>query len=174
MPLTCCGEARPPRAVSVLLKHSKTRELTFAVWGTHTASIDWCELNYFHSPYLAEFFNTITNLPTISWGLYGAASCLANGLPKRYAITYLGLTLIGIGSFGFHASLKWEWQLLDELPMVCPLKGPNAGLPADRTQIYVVSYAALMTMDTKPGFEFRWGWWGPALVISWCIAVTTS
>jgi hypothetical protein len=30
----------------------------------------------------------------------------------------LGLALIGIGSFGFHASLQWEWQLLDELPMV--------------------------------------------------------
>jgi len=29
--------------------------------------------------------------------------------------------MIGVGSFGFHASLKWEWQLMDELPMVCLL-----------------------------------------------------
>jgi dihydroceramidase len=44
---------------------------------------------------------------------------------KRYALGYLGLSLIGLGSFGFHTTLKWEWQLMDELPMVSclPLSG---------------------------------------------------
>lgn len=51
-------------------------------------------------------------------GLYGAWATVRAGTPKRYAVPYLGLALIGIGSFGFHASLKWSWQLMDELPMV--------------------------------------------------------
>lgn len=45
---------------------------------------------------------------------------LKGGLRRRHAMAYLGLTGIGLGSFGFHSTLKWEWQLLDELPMVRP------------------------------------------------------
>lgn len=51
-------------------------------------------------------------------GLYGAWATVAAGAPRRYALVFIGLTLIGTGSFGFHASLKWSWQLMDELPMV--------------------------------------------------------
>ena len=92
--------------------------LTNLDWGPHTATIDWCELNYAQTPYIAEFVNTLTNIPTILLGLYGAATILLNGLNRRYALVHLGLALIGIGSTGFHASLRWEWQLMDELPMV--------------------------------------------------------
>jgi hypothetical protein len=87
-------------------------------WGHHTGTIDWCETNYSHSPYIAEFVNTLTNLPSILLGIYGAWHTTQNGIPLRYGLCYLGLSLIGVGSFGFHASLRWEWQLMDELPMV--------------------------------------------------------
>jgi len=87
-------------------------------WGYHTGTIDWCETNYSHSPYIAEFVNTLTNLPTILLGIYGVWHTTQNGIPLRYGLCYLGLSLIGVGSFGFHASLRWEWQLMDELPMV--------------------------------------------------------
>jgi hypothetical protein len=89
-------------------------------WGHHTGTIDWCETNYSHSRYIAEFVNTLTNLPSISLGLYGLYQSRKNGIPLRYGLCFLGLSLIGVGSFGFHASLRWEWQLMDELPMVCP------------------------------------------------------
>lgn len=88
-------------------------------WGHHTGTIDWCETNYSHSRYIAEFVNTLTNIPSISLGLYGLYHTRKNGIPLRYGLCFLGLSLIGLGSFGFHASLKWEWQLMDELPMVC-------------------------------------------------------
>jgi len=126
-------------------------------WGKHTSSIDWCETNYAHSPYIAEFVNSLTNVPSILMGIYGAVKGVQNGLPKRYGLAYLGLTLIGIGSFGFHASLRWEWQLMDELPM-----------------IYVVSYSAYLVFDTLPGFEPRLGWVGPALMLAFDIFVTLS
>lgn len=81
-------------------------------------STDWCELNHTYSYYIAEFINTLTNVPGILAGLYAAYVSIKTGVPTRYALMYLGNVLIGIGSFGFHASLKWEWQLMDELPMV--------------------------------------------------------
>ena len=36
----------------------------------------------------------------------------------RYQIVYLGLLTVGVGSWMFHMTLKYEMQLLDELPMV--------------------------------------------------------
>jgi len=87
-------------------------------WGAHTSTIDWCELNYTHSPYIAEFINTLTNLPVIFMSLYGFYATWKGGAYMRYALCFLGLALVGVGSTGFHASLRWEWQLMDELPMV--------------------------------------------------------
>ncbi|ORX40203.1 ceramidase [Kockovaella imperatae] len=132
-------------------------QATHGYWGKHTSSIDWCEINYEHTPYVAEFINTITNVPVISAGIYGAIATVRGGVAKRYSLLYLGLSLIGIGSFGFHASLRWEWQLLDELPM-----------------IYVVSFATYLVWDTRPTFDFLFGIFGPLLVIAWCLFVTFS
>lgn len=132
-------------------------QISHGYWGNHTSTIDWCEANYHHTPYIAEFVNTLTNVPTILAGLYGCIATLNSGLPKRYALTYLGLSLIGVGSFGFHASLRWEWQLMDELPM-----------------IYVVTYAAYLTLDTLPGFKPRFGIWGPLVMLAWDVFVTVS
>ncbi|CAD6574703.1 MAG: hypothetical protein TREMPRED_001205 [Tremellales sp. Tagirdzhanova-0007] len=80
-----------------------------------------------------------------------------NGINRRYCLCYLGLSLIGIGSTGFHACLRWEWQLLDELPM-----------------IYVVSWSAYLCFDTLPSFKPRFGNFGYAAVLFWCIFVTFS
>ncbi|CAE7204741.1 unnamed protein product [Rhizoctonia solani] len=97
-------------------------------WGLHTATIDWCEDNYTHSPYVAEWYNTISNVPFILLGLFGAYSCLAPHLQpnqkplpdsQRHAASNLGIMFIGFGSAIFHATLKWHAQvLLDELPMI--------------------------------------------------------
>ncbi|ODN95880.1 dihydroceramidase [Cryptococcus wingfieldii CBS 7118] len=132
-------------------------QATSGFWGEHTSTIDWCENNYTHTRYIAEFVNTLSNLPSILIGFYGAYAVLQNKLPKRFAICYLGLSMIGLGSFGFHASLKWEWQLMDELPM-----------------IYVVSYAAYLVLDTRPGWEPRFGVWGPLVMLAWDVFVTVS
>lgn len=132
-------------------------QISEGYWGNHTGSIDWCEDNYAQTKYIAEFVNTISNIPSFLLGLYGAWSIIDQRIPSRFALGYLGMTLIGIGSIGFHATLRWGWQLMDELPM-----------------IYVVSFTAYMSLDTLPGFKPRFGLWGPLVLIAWDVFVTVS
>ena len=49
-----------------------------------------------------------------------------------------GFALVGAGSFVFHATLQYEAQLADELPM-----------------IYVASYCCAVMFDLQPGFSLQ-------------------
>ncbi|KAI5453568.1 alkaline ceramidase ydc1 [Naganishia albida] len=138
-------------------EHLKLGQLAEGYWGSHTASIDWCEDNYAASRYIAEFFNTVTNLPFIALGIYGWYRIRQAGLPKRYGFALLGLSIIGCGSLGFHLTLKWEWQLMDELPM-----------------IYLAMLCFLLMWDTLPGFNMRWGMHGIAAMLAFDVWLTAS
>uniref|UniRef100_A0A6S8DIS1 Alkaline ceramidase n=1 Tax=Aplanochytrium stocchinoi TaxID=215587 RepID=A0A6S8DIS1_9STRA len=82
-------------------------------WGKATG-INWCERDYEHSEYIAEFWNTITNVGFIIVGVYGLFLVNKLKLPRRF--TALSYCLIGLGltSGFFHASLLWTGQKLDE------------------------------------------------------------
>lgn len=88
-------------------------------WGPVTSLLDWCELNYTESYYIAEFWNTLSNAPIIAFSLMCWIQCWRNGLEMRYHLASLSFLLVGIGSAAFHATLLFKNQLLDELPMVC-------------------------------------------------------
>lgn len=62
--------------------------------------------------------NTVTNLfyVYLGWKVYDSARINKHG-PIYYIVAF-GLTLVGIGSWLFHMTLRYEFQLLDELPMV--------------------------------------------------------
>lgn len=109
-----------------------------AFWGPVTATLDWCEVNYQFSRYIAEAANSFSNLFTICLAAYGAAQSFTEKLPRRYLVGYAGFALVGLGSFIFHATLLFEAQLMDELPMV-----------------YVASYCCAILFDTTRGFELR-------------------
>lgn len=87
------------------------------IWGPPTASIDWCEQNYAHSAVICEFFNTVSSLAMLA---AGAAGLLLHRriLEPRFRLAFSAVCLVGIGSAAFHASLRFEFQLLDELPML--------------------------------------------------------
>lgn len=87
-------------------------------WGPSTSSIDWCEANYAITRFIAEFTNTLSNLVFVSWALYGVKKCRDEKLPLPLALCQVGIALVGFGSFLFHATLRYEWQLGDELPMI--------------------------------------------------------
>lgn len=106
------------QAASVKPAHELLAEST-SPYGEITATLDWCEENLF-SPlwFVAEFFNSISNLGMFALGLYGAYRSYKQQLPMRFIAVYVGLATVGLGSFLFHATLLFESQLADELPMM--------------------------------------------------------
>ena len=87
-------------------------------WLPHSANHDFCEHNYVYTPYIAEFWNTITNLAMIIPPIYGIWDVRKQKFEKRFYICYSMLLTIGLGSWLFHMTLWYEMQLLDEIPMV--------------------------------------------------------
>lgn len=82
------------------------RAARHGIWQPQTSTLNWCEEDYNVTPYIAEFFNTITNLIFIYLGIMGVRDCLRYGAARIYILTYLGYIVVGLGSMAFHATLK--------------------------------------------------------------------
>ncbi|KAJ7459104.1 ceramidase [Mycena galericulata] len=115
-----------------------TLNSTIGFHGITTATIDWCEANYQFSYYIAELANSLSNLITIAIALYGCFLTAHESLPGRFVFGFMGIALVGAGSFWFHATLLFHAQLADELPM-----------------IYVTSTALWLLFDHEAGFTFK-------------------
>lgn len=87
-----------------------------AFWGAVTSTVDWCEPNYVHSPYVAEWFNTLSCVPMLVLGFAGWA--LHSTQELRIKLAFISIAIIGAGSIAFHGTLKASSQALDELPML--------------------------------------------------------
>ncbi|KAK6460482.1 ceramidase [Scheffersomyces coipomensis] len=87
-------------------------------WGIPTSTIDWCEENYVVSEYIAEALNTFTNSVFIALATFAIFHAYQNHLEPRFLFTAFGFLLVGIGSWLFHMTLMYHFQLLDELPMI--------------------------------------------------------
>lgn len=86
-------------------------------WGPVTSTIDWCEENYVISPFIAEWSNTVTNAMFLLTALYTTWTAYRDNLEKRFILIGMGFALVGVGSWWFHMTLQYKYQLLDELPM---------------------------------------------------------
>lgn len=123
-------------------------------WGTPTSTVDWCELNYVVTPFVCEFFNTVSSLAMVTAGVLGIT--LHRRVFDRGTLWAFGLLgVVGIGSIAFHGTLKFELQLLDEIPM-----------------LYLVTLMAYLLLE--PGPERRFGPWLPALLLFYAILATLS
>ncbi|KAK3816612.1 MAG: ceramidase-domain-containing protein [Benniella sp.] len=115
-------------------------------WGPPTSSVDWCEDNYAISYYVAEFFNSFSSFAMIllgeaacysinrlqasmeqSYAKNTATGTTTTGTTTtaikppslfRFKLAFRTITVVGIGSFLFHATLLHHMQMLDELPML--------------------------------------------------------
>lgn len=92
----------------------------------HTSEIDWCETNYQISDYIVEYWNTISNIPTLLLAIYsywswqktnGNGPFLTN-LMTHFGLLHLIFILIPIFSTYFHASLSYMGQVTDELSIL--------------------------------------------------------
>jgi len=121
-------------------------------WGAPTSSVDWCEENYRYSPYICELFNTLSSFALVlagglGWWLH------RRQLEPRFRVALLALAVVGVGSVAFHATLRFELQMLDELPMLW--------------LALVMIYALL---EDRP--ERRYGLWFPVALTAGGIAVS--
>ncbi|KAF2686628.1 alkaline phytoceramidase [Lentithecium fluviatile CBS 122367] len=87
-------------------------------WSPVTSTLNWCEEDYYATHYIAELVNTLTNLFFVFLAIKSIRSCIQNGHDKVWIAAFFVLLFVGIGSFLFHATLKYEMQLLDELSMI--------------------------------------------------------
>lgn len=76
-------------------------------WGPITASTEWCEKNYEVTPYVAEFYNTISNIPSIILALIGLHYAISQKFERRFSVLHLSTIALSIGSSLFHATLKY-------------------------------------------------------------------
>jgi dihydroceramidase len=86
-------------------------------WGPPTSSVDWCEANYEHTRYVCELYNTLSSTALVAAGLLGIALHRTT-LEKRFLVAFAAIAVVGIGSIAFHSTLRFELQMLDELPML--------------------------------------------------------
>lgn len=94
------------------------RSIQDGFWGQPTSTIDWCELNYELSYFVAEFWNTLTNLVFIIPPLISSIQLYQHKLPPIYILSLIYLSFTGLGSLFFHMTLKYPMQLWDELAMI--------------------------------------------------------
>jgi dihydroceramidase len=82
------------------------------------ASIDWCEPNYSVSPYIAEFWNTMSSLVMALIAGYSLVWKYRQHREVGYLVLEVMIIIIGLGSALFHGTLTFYGQLADELPMI--------------------------------------------------------
>jgi dihydroceramidase len=123
-------------------------------WGAPTSTVDWCEANYVVTPFICEFFNTISSVAMILAGGLGALR--HRRVFDRWMLLAFGLLgIVGLGSIAFHATLKFEFQMLDELPM-----------------LYLVALMVYLLLE--PGPTPRFGRWLPVALLAYAVAATCS
>jgi dihydroceramidase len=77
-----------------------------------SSEIDWCESNFQTNKYIAEFVNSLTSLFITLCGIIGMYYY------DQTFILYFSLSIIGITSYYFHATLSEFGQMLDELSIM--------------------------------------------------------
>ncbi|PYH86288.1 alkaline ceramidase family protein [Aspergillus uvarum CBS 121591] len=92
---------------------------TNSFWGPPTSHANFCEEDYTMTRYIAEFINTLTNLTYILYALHGLRHLPHHPSPSlARLVPYYGLIGVGLCSAGFHMSLKYHTQMMDDLSML--------------------------------------------------------
>ncbi|EDO16873.1 hypothetical protein Kpol_1024p27 [Vanderwaltozyma polyspora DSM 70294] len=126
-------------------------------WGEITSTIDWCEENYVITPYIAEWSNTITNAVFVLTALYSTYSAYRTGLELRFVLIGIGFALVGVGSWLFHMTLQYHYQLLDELPMLYATCIPTWSMVCEFTRY--MSIKNKKDLDTTVPISMKRQWY---------------
>ncbi|GAB4851886.1 hypothetical protein Ancab_031285 [Ancistrocladus abbreviatus] len=116
-------------------------------WGPVTSTVECCEKNFVYSSYIAEFFNTISNIPGVILALIGLINALRQRFEKRFSVLHLSNMALAIGSILYHATLQRMQQHSDETPMVWELL----------LYLYILYSPDWHYRSTMPTFLFLYG-----------------
>lgn len=88
-------------------------------WGNQTSTITFCETKYEVTIYVAEFWNTLSNLVYIVPSIFAAIRYSKyKPVDWKFVSLFIMLIFMGMGSWMFHMTMKYYMQLWDELSMV--------------------------------------------------------
>jgi dihydroceramidase len=121
-------------------------------FGPPTSSVDWCEANYRFTPYVCELFNTLSSVAMVAVGVIGLARYWTT-LERRFLLAFFAISVVGLGSALFHATLRFELQMLDEIPM-----------------LYLALIMVFILLELEPGRRF--GRWLPFVLVAHGVLVT--
>ncbi|XP_010257411.1 PREDICTED: alkaline ceramidase 3-like [Nelumbo nucifera] len=116
-------------------------------WGPVTSTTEWCEKNYVYSSYIAEFYNTISNIPSVLLAFIGLINALGQRFEKRFSVLHISNMALAIGSMLYHATLQHVQQQSDETPMVWEML----------LYIYILYSPDWHYRSTMPTFLFLYG-----------------
>lgn len=116
------------------------------------STLDWCENNYEVTPLLAEFWNTMSSFAMVFFGLFGLY--MHGHIASRFALLYSFFTLVGVGSILFHGTLRFPFQVLDEVPMLW------------------TSYALAYIMLEPDSLKKKYGWHLSWVMTIWAATAT--
>jgi dihydroceramidase len=121
-------------------------------WGPPTSTVDWCETNYEHVYYVSELFNSVSSLAMVIVGVLGIV-LHRQVLERRFMLAFGLVSVVGLGSIAFHSTLRFEHQMMDELPM-----------------LYLASVIAYILVENRP--ERRFGAWLPLVLAVYALVAT--
>ena len=119
-------------------------------WGPVTSTMNWCEENYVLVSWIAEFWNSLSSIFILVVGLIGWRLHRNHDLGMQ--IAFIALGIIGFGSMAFHGTLRFETQMMDEIPMVwaalCMLYNLATGLIPKRHHSWLATILIVWGLGT--------------------------
>lgn len=103
---------------SIFTVQNRNHGITTGYWGEPDSLHQFCEPHYQTSYYFAEFYNSLSSLIYPLVAAYALCSCRAMRADVVIASSWAWVALIGLGSFAFHGTMRYAFQLCDELPMI--------------------------------------------------------